>query len=801
MTSLKTAEIDEIVSEALNIAMTSCSNLKVITYDGTIGYKALEFIDDFELHAKTKGWSDLNKLYLFRSYLTNCAKDWYKLVVDRSASPPTDWENLKKLFLDFHLPKDKNRYFKEQLNKRRQGKEEPVSHYIVSKHLLCLDVDPHMSEKEIMFYILEGLIPELKRELYLRDFKNLKEMKDLAIRVETALKFNQTLEYKNIGNDESMNTLVEHLNKLLNKVGENTTQLNDLSNERNFGIDCSENTSQTRFLNNVSRSFNNNHKPRFNIEGSSDPQLNSGGNRKLGFNQNTNFSPNLRDDHYFPINYSNTSTSNKFESDSNQGNLSNSKPSELRCFNINRNIGKNNFNNRIYSKKIQKFKIEGSNEFNQPKSDFSYDLREWEDSKESVCNSLCLIINDEMQFKSNKKKDEITENFNENSNETFDRIDSNKSLIEDNLSEESSNKLDDEDISCEIIDEEIINKIVEVIDEVVVVNSDSRDDEKSSNSVVDEKVTSEILSEMNSVELFQEKETYNFDCEQEINEIFVVKNENFVLIDEFEIEKCESFHNDFLNEQILDKQIIVDTIEVEDIEKDEVGISPVKDKVKNESNEFDGEEEVNELLVDNDKIKCSKETDEKVYERFIDEINHEEDVYKGIENEKETDFSDKNAKVENFKEKCTSINESFTEMFSGERFNELDWKLRFEIIHLQKGKSYSNNCFNIERTVRETPKSIIFKNTLILFLLLSYQISYGSSKLIKPLSQNDSFPYIECVENNVKNKLFDLFENHESSEGNNIKILLLRKIIFIFFIGFYYYIHGKLKEFLIWCSE
>jgi hypothetical protein len=40
-----------------------------------------------------------------------------------------------------------------------------------------------------MFYILEGLIPELKRELYLRDFNNLQEMKDFAVRVETALKF------------------------------------------------------------------------------------------------------------------------------------------------------------------------------------------------------------------------------------------------------------------------------------------------------------------------------------------------------------------------------------------------------------------------------------------------------------------------------------------------------------------------------------------------------------------------------------------------------------------------------------
>jgi hypothetical protein len=75
------------------------------------------------------------------------------------------------------------------------------------------------------------------------------------------------------------------------------------------------------------------------------------------------------------------------------------------------------------------------------------------------------------------------------------------------------------------------------------------------------------------------------------------------------------------------------------------------------------------------------------------------------------------------------------------------------------------------------------------------QVCFSSSQLIKPLPKNDSFPYIECVENNVKNKLFDLFEKHESSEGNNIKILMIRKVFLIFITGFYYYIHGKLIVF------
>jgi hypothetical protein len=126
----------------------------------------------------------------------------------------------------------------------------------------------------------------------------------------------------------------------------------------------------------------------------------------------------------------------------------------------------------------------------------------------------------------------------------------------------------------------------------------------------------EIFNEKNSLELFHEKDTFNFDCELEINEIFVVKNEIFDSIDEFEIEKFESFHKDFLNEQIL-----VEIIEVvDDIEKDEIEISSVKDKVKNDSNKFDDEDILNESLVDNDKIKCFKEKDEIVYEKFIDEI-------------------------------------------------------------------------------------------------------------------------------------------------------------------------------------
>jgi hypothetical protein len=49
------------------------------------------------------------------------------------------------------------------LSKRKQASKEPVSHQIVSSDLLCLEVNPSISEKEIVLNIFEDMLPNEKQ--------------------------------------------------------------------------------------------------------------------------------------------------------------------------------------------------------------------------------------------------------------------------------------------------------------------------------------------------------------------------------------------------------------------------------------------------------------------------------------------------------------------------------------------------------------------------------------------------------------------------------------------------------------
>jgi hypothetical protein len=83
MTTLSPKSVRKLVIDALTIAMSSSGNLKLTPYDCYISYRALEFIEDYEVYAKTKGWTDANKFELFGAYLTSSTKDWYKLAVKK----------------------------------------------------------------------------------------------------------------------------------------------------------------------------------------------------------------------------------------------------------------------------------------------------------------------------------------------------------------------------------------------------------------------------------------------------------------------------------------------------------------------------------------------------------------------------------------------------------------------------------------------------------------------------------------------------------------------------------------------
>jgi hypothetical protein len=304
MTDLTPKQVKQLVIDALSVALNSGGNLKVIPYEGDISYKALEFLEDFEDCAKSKGWTDDNKFDRFGCYLKCSAKEWFKLNVTKNPSPPSDWNSLKKAFIDHHLPKDRNRYYREQLSKRKQTSKESVSHYIVSKHLLCLEVNPSMSEKEIMLHIFEDMLPNIKRELYIREFTNLQELKDNAVKVENGLKimFNEGLTFENNNEtNRSLKTLIEEYKLISSKVEDTSNQINNLTQNKNYRNDRFRNNYQPRYANNVSRNFRNNSYSRF--------------NNKENFIRKFNTYENYNQNQYHNLNYESIFNPNKFSNE------------------------------------------------------------------------------------------------------------------------------------------------------------------------------------------------------------------------------------------------------------------------------------------------------------------------------------------------------------------------------------------------------------------------------------------------------------------------------------------------------
>ena len=154
-------------------------------FDGIRSVKVLEFIDDYEIEIK----SDKNRLLNFKRYLMpGHARNWYKLYVTLNRNPPQTWKELKELFLLDFLPRDSNRILSQRMYDFKQKAGEPVSNYIIEKHLMCLDIKPKMSDKQIIDVIIEDLIPQIKSLIMIEKIRNLQHLQDRAVMIELSLR-------------------------------------------------------------------------------------------------------------------------------------------------------------------------------------------------------------------------------------------------------------------------------------------------------------------------------------------------------------------------------------------------------------------------------------------------------------------------------------------------------------------------------------------------------------------------------------------------------------------------------------
>ncbi len=102
-------DVRRVVSDAVTEGLGTIGGLKIDKYDGRISWDAIEWLDEYIDLTTVKNWTDINRFRNFGHFLTNDAKNWYRLYVTKATNPPSDWDELKNAFLDYHVPKDKDK--------------------------------------------------------------------------------------------------------------------------------------------------------------------------------------------------------------------------------------------------------------------------------------------------------------------------------------------------------------------------------------------------------------------------------------------------------------------------------------------------------------------------------------------------------------------------------------------------------------------------------------------------------------------------------------------------------------------
>ena len=226
------------VNEAVSSSIATLGGFKIEKYDGRISADAIDWLESYTETTALKGWDDIQRFKNFNQFLSNNAKNWYKLYIKMDANPPNNWDTLKTAFINYHVPKDRSNILREQMISRKQGNEDVIQ-YITDKRLLCVNYNREMEFNEMKSYIIDGLLPEIKSTITHLDSTDIISLQKHAINIEKGLKSTGKLNYdmrneielKLSESERKIQSMVDKLGNLLKENNKNQKQRESRSRE------------------------------------------------------------------------------------------------------------------------------------------------------------------------------------------------------------------------------------------------------------------------------------------------------------------------------------------------------------------------------------------------------------------------------------------------------------------------------------------------------------------------------------------------------------------------------------------
>lgn len=176
------------LSQQLILSLLNTSSMKISPFTGfDENVDIIKWLEDFEDIAEAQGWVNEVKMKKFPLYLRGVAKEFHKLYVKDSSTPPSSWNELKTLFIESFIRIDYLTHLRQQLRTKKQGLNQRVALYICEMQSLCMKVNSNMEQDEVVDYVVDGLSGPVKERVLMLKPKSLKDLIEKANSVEYSL--------------------------------------------------------------------------------------------------------------------------------------------------------------------------------------------------------------------------------------------------------------------------------------------------------------------------------------------------------------------------------------------------------------------------------------------------------------------------------------------------------------------------------------------------------------------------------------------------------------------------------------
>lgn len=217
-------DLSELADTVVN-RLVGTSSFKIMPFSAASnGVDIEKWIQDYENIASALKWDDPSKVKKLPVYLMGPADDWFQVNIKKEIESKL-WDEVREEFIEYFTPASKSIYAREKIRQKKQLNTESVSDYFAAMQNLCLRANKDMDKDEVIQNIIEGLRPEIQKQMKMFDCPNVDTLLTRCKAIEDSLKCDEA---SNNEKTKEVMSLIDSISRLKTDNSDIVSAINDL---------------------------------------------------------------------------------------------------------------------------------------------------------------------------------------------------------------------------------------------------------------------------------------------------------------------------------------------------------------------------------------------------------------------------------------------------------------------------------------------------------------------------------------------------------------------------------------------